>query len=557
MKIMQPVFHLWTEQGPFRTNAYFHGRLFLRQLGSEPVPDFLFGFACRKPIRYGSSVLSLKHRFHSLIAVRIATHLLPPLGLFLLWRSSQVRRVTKVLGTIYIAAYSVLFVSGVLALLIVVFGVDLVEWRGGYLPAITFSKTLPDYDRLELSRARQVRDGPRGAARQTPVYAGAYWTGFRGPNCEGMYEERPILTNWPAVGLRELWRQPIGGGYASFAIAEGRAYTIEQRRQQEVVTAYELDTGRELWAHGWDARFEEAVGEDGPRATPAYDQGRIYALGATGEFRCLDAATGSLLWRCNIMEQNHAEVMKYGVSASPFIVGQKVIVLPGGRNGSSVVAYDKTIGSAVWKSANDKQAYTTPMLVTLAGQEQLLIVSARNALGIAPEDGRVLWHTPWIVQNDNAVAQPVLLGTNRFLLSGGYGLGCASFEVTPSNSAFTARPLWRNTHLKNKFTSSVLYQGYIYGLDDDVLTCLNATTGERKWRQGHYGYGQVLLASGHLIVLGGDGVLALVAATPLRFEELAHFQALHGKTWNHPAIANGRLFVRNAVEMACFDISAP
>ena len=249
--------------------------------------------------------------------------------------------------------------------------------------------------------------------------------------------------------------------------------------------------------------------------------------------------------------------MKYGVSASPLIVDQKVIVLPGGQAGCSVVAYNKTNGIPVWKSANDKQAYTSPMLVTLAGQEQLLIVSARNALGLAPEDGRVLWHTPWLVQNDNAIAQPVLLSTNRFLLSGGYGLGCAAFEVTQSDSAFETRQLWRNTYLKNKFTSSVLYEGYIYGLDDAVLTCLDATTGERKWRQGRYGFGQLLLANGHLIVLGGDGVLALVAATPLRFQELAYFQALHGKTWNHPAIANGRLFVRNAVEMACFDISTP
>jgi outer membrane protein assembly factor BamB len=502
-------------------------------------------------------VLSLKNRLRSLKAVRIVTHLLPPLGLLLLWRSSEIHRLTKVLGTLYIALYSVLFVSGILSLLIFVFGVDLVEWRGGYLPVITFSKTVPDYDKLESSRAQQAHDGPRSAARHAPSYVGAYWTGFRGPNHEGVYEEQPILTNWPAAGLRELWRQPIGGGYASFAIAEGRAYTIEQRRQQEVVTAYDIDTGLELWAHAWNARFEETVGADGPRATPAYDQGRIYALGGTGEFRCLDAASGSLLWRCNIMEQNHAEVMKYGVSASPLIVNQKVIVLPGGRDGCSVVAYNKTNGIPVWKSANDNQAYTSPMLVTLAGQEQLLIVSARNALGLAPEDGRVLWHTPWLVQNDNAIAQPVLLGTNRFLLSGGYGLGCAAFEVTQSGSAFEARQLWRNTFLKNKFTSSVLYEGYVYGLDDAVLTCLDATTGERKWRQGRYGFGQLLLANGHLIVLGGDGVLALVAATPLRFHELAHFQALHGKTWNHPAIANGRLFVRNAVEMACFDISAP
>ena len=142
----------------------------------------------------------------------------------LLWRSSEIQRLTKVLGTLYIAAYSVLFVSGILSLLIFVFGVDLVEWRGGYWPVITFSKTVPDYDKLESSRAQQAHNVPRSAARHAPSYIGAYWTGFRGPNHEGVYEEQPILTNWPAAGLRELWRQPIGGGYASFAIAEGRAY---------------------------------------------------------------------------------------------------------------------------------------------------------------------------------------------------------------------------------------------------------------------------------------------------------------------------------------------
>jgi outer membrane protein assembly factor BamB len=147
-----------------------------------------------------------------------------------------------------------------------------------------------------------------------------------------------------------------------------------------------------------------------------------------------------------------------------------------------------------------------------------------------------------------------LLSTNRFFLSAGYFTGCAAVEVEKTPQGFTARTLWHNNYMKNKFTSSVYWQGYIYGLDEDILTCLDAQTGERKWKEGRYGYGQVLLASGHLIILSGEGEVGLVKASPAAHEELARFQAIKGKTWNHPAIAGGKLLVRNGVEMACFDI---
>jgi outer membrane protein assembly factor BamB len=202
--------------------------------------------------------------------------------------------------------------------------------------------------------------------------------------------------------------------------------------------------------------------------------------------------------------------------------------------------------------------YASPMLVTLAGEKQLIICAETRTLGLRPKDGNVLWEYPWRVLHDqNPIAQPVMLGTNRFLLSAGYFTGCVAVEIARTGTSFAARKLWQNKNLKNKFTSSVFWQGHIYGLDEDILTCLDAETGERKWKEGRYGYGQLLLASGHLIILSGDGELALVRATPERHEELARFPAIHGKTWNHPAIANGKIFVRNSAEMACFEISAP
>jgi outer membrane protein assembly factor BamB len=243
------------------------------------------------------------------------------------------------------------------------------------------------------------------------------------------------------------------------------------------------------------------------------------------------------------------------MAASPLIVDEKVIVLPGGLNGSSVVAYDKRTGAILWKSLDEAQAYTSPMLVTLSGERQILVVGASRVVGLEVDEGSLLWRHPWVTNQGINVAQPLLLGGDRVFLSAGYGHGAEVLEVTQDESGFRPRSLWSNTRMKNKFTSSVLHEGHVYGLDEAILACLDPSTGELKWKGGRYGYGQLLVASGHLIVLTERGELALVRATPERHEELAKFQAIEGKTWNHPAIADGVLLVRNASEMAAFAIA--
>jgi outer membrane protein assembly factor BamB len=219
------------------------------------------------------------------------------------------------------------------------------------------------------------------------------------------------------------------------------------------------------------------------------------------------------------------------------------------------VAYDKLTGKNIWRVLDDPCAYASPMLVQLAGREQLLVVTDHRAAGLQVSDGALLWATPWVVKQGNRDnAQPVILGTNQFMLSAGYGTGSEAVEVSRTTAGFDAKPLWHNTFLKNKFSSSVFWQGYIYGLDEDMLVCLDAQTGERKWKDGRYGYGQIVLAGGNLVILGGEGQLALVKASPDHYEELARFQAIEGKTWNHPAISGGKILVRNEVQMACFDL---
>lgn len=461
--------------------------------------------------------------------IRLHTLWLPPLGLWLLWCNRDLRWPRKLLGTIGIALYSIIYSVIVVGLLMLA-GMQW-EFRGGTLPYLTFRKTLPNYDALEASRRTQTK-----AREDTRAGTNSYWTGFRGANRDGHYEQTPISTK-----PRLMWKQPIGGGYASFACGEGRAFTIEQRRQNEAATAYDIETGRELWSYTWPTEFVEALGGDGPRATPTYDEGRVYFMGALGELRCLLANDGKLIWR-----KPHDVRLTYGASASPLVVEDKLIVIS-----DHVIAYDKLTGASIWSFTNERPAYSSPMLVTLAGQRQLLVVGKTRAMGLTVEDGKLLWEFPWVVLHGNRnIAQPVILSTNRFFLSAGYGTGCAAIEITASGP----REVWRNRNLKNKFTSSVLWQNHIYGLDEDILVCLDAETGERKWKDGRYGFGQLLLASGFLVILSGDGDLAFVKASPESHQEVLRMPAIEGKTWNHPALEYGKLLVRNAVEMACFHI---
>ena len=482
--------------------------------------------------------------------IRLATLLFPPLGLVLLWRSEQPMRRSRILGTLGIGLYSIVYAGVIVAFLMQFTRLEM-EWRGGFPPVLTWNKTHPNYDAVEASRRTQ----PKTAVPLLAPLAQSNWPGFRGRHRDGHDDTTPIATNWPAEGLHPLWKQPIGGGYASFAIGGGRAFTIEQRREEEVVTAYDIQSGRELWATGYAAVFDEMMGGVGPRATPYFDEGNVYSLGALGDLLCLDAATGKVIWKVNIIADNQAKVLYYGMASSPLVVRNEVIVQAGGSNGKSVVAYDKRTGKRLWHTLDDPASYSSPMLVELAGQEQLLIVTEHRAVGLRTEDGSLLWATPWIVKEHNRNnAQPLLLGTNRFMLSGGYGTGSEAIGISRTVASFEARPLWHSTSLKNKFTSSVFWQGFVYGLDEDILVCLDSQTGERKWKDGRYGYGQIVMADGYLIVLSGEGQLALVKANPDRFEEVARFQALEGKTWNHPALADGKILVRNAVQMACFDL---
>lgn len=405
----------------------------------------------------------------------------------------------------------------------------------------------------DIAKHREAQKAKSEAA-VAPARTSMYWTDFRGPSRDGRYEQEPIQTDW-SLNLKPLWKQPVGGGYASFTVARGRAFTIEQRAGQEVAAAYDVTTGRELWTTSWNALFKESMGGDGPRATPTWHDGRVYVLGATGELRALDEASGKTLWRTDILEDAGAENIQWGMSGSPLIVGDTVVVLPGGTNNNSVVAYDLNTGKRRWGALGDRASYSSPMLVTLAGVRQILAFTATRLVGLSPDKGELLWEFPWKTQYEVNASQPLLAGPDRVFVSTGYGTGAAMLQLAAdADGRLTVRELWRTNRMKNQFTSSVLHEGFIYGLDESILACIDASNGDLKWKGGRYGYGQIMLASGHIIVLTEQGELALVRPHPGAHNELARLPAIEGKTWNHPAISDGVLLIRNANEMAAFDL---
>jgi len=483
---------------------------------------------------------------------RLATLLFPPAGIVLLLKSRQTA-LQKTIGLAFIGFYTVLYVVGLIFLMVKT-ELLYVEWPGSGLPSLTRRLAVTDFDSLEKHRSEQATHN------DTNRCGGTYWTSFRGPRGDGHYTEQTLNLDWDTRPPKLLWKQPVGGGYSSFVVANGIAYTLEQRRENEALVAYDASTGTELWANTWEAMYSQSanMGGDGPRSTPVWHDGRVYSLGALGELRCVDGNSGETVWRTDALQDTASSVLQFASTASPIVIGNKLIVLtghPAGKNGRGAVAYHLHTGEPLWQSIEEKIAYATPSASVLLGVPQLLTFSGFHLLGIAPATGEELWRFPWNVNYDNSIAQPVTISTNQVFLSGGYGKGCALIDFSKTDGEWKIEQVWKNLFMKNKFSSSLLHEGYVYGLDETMLVCIDPQTGRKQWKDGRYGYGQIVLAQSHIIIQCGDGDLALVKANPEEWIEVARLEALGGKTWNHPAIADGRLLVRNHAEMACYDIS--
>lgn len=432
-----------------------------------------------------------------------------------------------------------------------------VRMTGDMVPQLTFrwSRT-----------ADEVREAHRqaaGAVAWSPGVLSGDQAGdhaeYRGKHRDGVVQGPALARDWKAQPPRLVWRQPVGGGHAGFAIAGNAVVTIEQRRDAEAVVCYDTDTGQEVWQFAYPALFTEPLGGIGPRATPTIADGAVYALGAEGHLTCLDAATGKKKWQVNILDGT--KNLKWAMSGSPLVYDNVVVVNPGAQTddaqGRALTAYDRANGALVWKAGGAKAGYSSPMLATLAGRRQVLLFDGDGLAGHDAGNGAELWRYAWPTHMGINAAQPVVLDGDRVYISSGYDAGGVMLQVAEKDGKRTAEPLWRNKSLRCKFTSPVLRDGHLYGLDDGVLVCLNAETGKRTWRGQRYGHGQLLRSDDLLLILGESGELALVEATPEAFRERGNIPALEGKTWNYPALAGGRVYLRNDQEMACYDLTAP
>ena len=378
---------------------------------------------------------------------------------------------------------------------------------------------------------------------------------FFGPHRDGVVHGAKLSHDWTTTPPRLVWRQPIGAAWSAFAVVGQNAYTQEQSGDNELVTCLDVLTGRRVWTHTNSAHFSQWQGGDGPRATPCGDRGRIFAMGATGILDCLDATTGQLIWSREVLKENKISNLIWGVSCSPLVAGDAVIVTGGSDTRDTVLAYRRQTGELLWHSGTDKASYASPMFSTIAGQEVILSVNASSLTAHDPKTGAVLLDYPWSNDKWPKASQPIALDGDRIFLSAGYGVGCVMLKIkTGPDGKHTATELWKNKMMKTQFNSPAIRGGYIYGLDDGLLACVDAETGSRKWKDGHYGSGQSLLVADAVIIQSESGDVVLAKAEPAGFIELGKISALRSKTWNHPTLAGRFLLVRNDLEAACYEL---
>lgn len=383
-------------------------------------------------------------------------------------------------------------------------------------------------------------------AKNAHVETAPAWPGFRGESRNGVVRHTQIKTDWSTSPPVQLWRRPVGPGWSSFAVDGDLFYTQEQRGEHEVVACYRMSTGQPVWSHRDSARFFESNAGAGPRATPTLDNGRVYTSGATGILNALDAKTGAVVWSRNVATETNTKIPFWGFSASPLVIDGLVIVATSGQ----LAAYDAATGNRRWLGPNVGNSYSSPHLVALDGVTQVLMMSGAGITSISPTDGKQLWQHAW---SGNSIVQPALSQDGDLLITSQEN-GARRLALTHDTNGWTATERWTSNALKPYFNDFVIHNGHAFGFDGRILSCIDLKDGQRKWKGGRYGNGQLVLLADQdlLLVLSEEGEMVLVRATPDQFTEVAKLPAIQGKTWNHPVLVRDVLLVRNSEEMAAF-----
>lgn len=521
---------------------------------------FTVWWLCGRSLRLGTRFLVLAFAIVTAIIARLVVHPSMHFGLLLFslpllltaWLlavivSSRAKPATQLLTVL--GAITAVWIH---ASLIRVDGLD-----GSMVATKRWRWSLRPEDEFLAARKSEATDAETSpAATLEPVVLGTGdWPGFRGPGRDSIAAGASFDGDWKSHPPKLVWKQRIGPGWSSFAVAGNLLFTQEQRGDREEVVCYDAETGREIWTHDELARFEEVVAGAGPRATPTLHQGKLYALGATGKLVCLDAATGKEIWSRDVQADSQAKTPQWGFSSSPLVVGENVIVHAGGPDDKGVLAYSTQTGDKVWSAGHQSHGYCSPQLFTLHDTPQVLINSSWGTESFDPQTGRKLWAYEWEVDPNLArIVQPALIDGDKIIVGTGMGVGTKALRVLKQGEEWKTEDVWTTLDFKPYFNDFVVSGHYAYGFDGNIFCCINLEDGKRQWKKGRYGSGQVLLLPqmNKMLVLSEKGELVLLEINPEKHQELAKIDGIEGKTWNHPVIAHGKLFVRNAEESACF-----
>ena len=443
---------------------------------------------------------------------------------------------------------------------------------GDLVPEFAF-RWSPSRDRL-LPQHRAAATDAMAPQAATPWQSTAGdFPRFLGPSGSCGVDAPSLDPDWNARPPRQLWRRPIGAGWGGFATCGDHAVTLEQRGDDEIVSCCSVTTGAPEWTVAVKGRHETVLGGVGPRSTPTIVDGVVYAHGATGWLHAIDGATGSVLWKKNVLDElgidpeAHALMVAWGRAASPLVTADLVIVPAGGprtrRSAQdpeflALVAFDRATGERRWTTGDEQISFTSPQVVSFGGRELILSVNEGHVAGYDPIDGHQIFEHPWAghSNSDASCSQAVPFDDRRLFLSKGYGIGAVVFEIEQNAAEpWTLREVWRNASLmKTKFTNVAIHEGHAYGLSDGILECVRLDDGARRWKAGRYGQGQVLRVGPLLLVQTEPGEVVLVDASPEKHVVRGRLAAIDGQTWNNLCLSGSRLLVRNAEEAACYEL---
>jgi outer membrane protein assembly factor BamB len=399
------------------------------------------------------------------------------------------------------------------------------------------------------------------------------WSQFRGPNHDGTSPET-ILTNWPATGLRQIWKHPLTDGFSAITVGGAKAFTLVKREvggaAQEVCVALDAETGNELWASplgvakydgGGDSGTPDNGGGDGPRSTPAFDGGKVYTYSSKMVLQCMEAASGRQIWACDVIKEHAGANIHWQSASSPVVEGDLVFVAGGGP-GQALLAFDKNNGHVIWKGQDDKLTQSTPLVATILGQRQVIFFTQSGLVSVVPATGGVLWRYPFNYSRSTAMT-PVV-GGDIVYCSAAYNIGSSACKISKTDGGFEASRLWFDpaSVLQSHWSTPVCSHGYLYGISGQAqfgvapLVCVEMATGRVVWSHTGFGPGGCTLVDGHILVLSDAGDLVLVKATPESFQEAGRSHVLAGKCWNSAGESGGRIYARSTKEGVSVDVQS-